>query len=341
MAVSEYKKSRPLYVANYLKQKSDADHWVTQKEILDYLYQEYEIMPDRKTIKRDIAMLRDEMGMDIEEEAYKGYRLLSREFELDDLKILAECVYAAKFISEKRSKDLIDVLCDFCSENQAKKFKREVVLVDRVKTLESKTLYTINAIREAMEHQRWPSEFIRGRKISFYYTTHSVTDVHKLIDKHDGKRYKVSPYKLAINDGNYYMIGMEDEAQDLRTYRIDRMRDVRVLDEKQNKKLEWTAIKDMKAYMRQTFSMFGGEKKKVEMRFDNTLLDTVIDKFGVGFGAEYSADGDNHFVVTADVAVSDQFYAWVCGFGTKVKIISPENVVDDFKNYLSVIVNQY
>ena len=341
MAVSEYKKSRPLYVANYLKQKSDADHWVTQKEILDYLYQEYEIMPDRKTIKRDIAMLRDEMGMDIEEEAYKGYRLLSREFELDDLKILAECVYAAKFISEKRSKDLIDVLCDFCSENQAKKFKREVVLVDRVKTLESKTLYTINAIREAMEHQRWPSEFIRGRKISFYYTTHSVTDVHKLIDKHDGKRYKVSPYKLAINDGNYYMIGMEDEAQDLRTYRIDRMRDVRVLDEKQNKKLEWTAIKDMKAYMRQTFSMFGGEKKKVEMRFDNTLLDTVIDKFGVGFGAEYSMDGDNHFVVTADVAVSDQFYAWVCGFGTKVKIISPENVVDDFKNYLSVIVNQY
>ena len=134
MAGTEHKKSRPLYVANYLKQKSDADHWVTQKEILDYLYQEYEIMPDRKTIKRDIAMLRDEMGMDIEEESYKGYRLLSREFELDDLKILAECVYAAKFISEERSKDLIDVLCDFCSENQAKRLKREIYLCDRIKT---------------------------------------------------------------------------------------------------------------------------------------------------------------------------------------------------------------
>lgn len=341
MSGTEHKKSRPLYVANYLKQKSDSDHWVTQKEILDYLYEEFEIMPDRKTIKRDIAMLRDEMGMDIEEESYKGYRLLSREFELDDLKILAECVYAAKFISEERSKELIDVLGEFCSENQAKKFKREVVLVDRVKTLESKTLYTINAIREAMEHQRWPSEFIRGRKISFYYTTHSVTDVHKLIDKHDGKRYKVSPYKLAINDGNYYMIGMEDEAQDLRTYRIDRMRDVCVLDEKQNKKLEWTAIKDMKAYMRQTFSMFGGEKKKVEMRFDNTLLDTVIDKFGVGFGAEYSADGENHFIVTTDVTVSDQFYAWVCGFGTKVKIVAPEDLAKNYKEYLCHISGIY
>ena len=245
------------------------------------------------------------------------------------------------FISEERSKELIDVLGEFCSENQAKKFKREVVLVDRVKTLESKTLYTINAIREAMEHQRWPSEFIRGRKISFYYTTHSVTDVHKLIDKHDGKRYKVSPYKLAINDGNYYMIGMEDEAQDLRTYRIGRMRDVCVLDEKQNKKLEWTAIKDMKAYMRQTFSMFGGEKKKVEMRFDNTLLDTVIDKFGVGFGAEYSADGENHFIVTTDVTVSDQFYAWVCGFGTKVKIVAPEDLAKNYKEYLCHISGIY
>ena len=97
----------------------------------------------------------------------------------------------------------------------------------------------------------------------------------------------------------------------------------------------------MKAYMRQTFSMFGGEKKKVEMRFDNSLLDTVIDKFGVGFGAEYSADGENHFIVIADVAVSDQFYAWVCGFGTKAQIISPAKVAKDFKQYLSDIANQY
>ena len=120
MSIQEMKKSRPLYIANYIREKSDEDHWVTQKQILDYLYEEFGIMPDRKTIKRDIAMLRDEMGMDIEEQPYYGYRLLSREFELDDLKILIECVYAAKFISEDRTNDLIDVLCDFCSENQAK-----------------------------------------------------------------------------------------------------------------------------------------------------------------------------------------------------------------------------
>ena len=341
MATPEHKKSRPLYIANYIRAKSDADHWVSQKEILDYLYEEFGMMPDRKTVKRDIAMLRDEMGMDIEEQPYYGYRLLSREFELDDLKILAECVYAAKFISEKRSKDLIDVLCEFCSENQAKKMKRDIYLCDRVKTSENKTLRTINIIREAMEPQRCPDEFRRGRKITFRYMTHSVSDVHKVIDKHDGKTYVVSPYQLVINDGNYYLIGLADDVQALRTYRIDRMRGVSILDEHRNLRGEWSTRRDMKNYIRQTFSMFGGELKKVQIRFENSLLDTVIDKFGVGFGAEYHADGDNHFTVTTDVAVSDQFYAWVCGFGTKAKIVEPEQVATDFRKYLSTVLNQY
>ena len=335
MAIPERKKSRPLYVANYLKKKSDTDHWVTQKEILDYLYEEFEIMPDRKTIKRDIAMLRDEMGMDIEKEAYKGYRLVSREFELDDLKILAECVYAAKFISEERSKDLIDVLCDFCSENQAIRLKREIYLFDRIKTSENKTLRTINTIREAMEQQRYPDGFHRGRKITFRYMTHSVADVHKIIDKHDGKLYKVSPYQLVINDGNYYLIGLSDDVEELRTYRIDRMRDVSILEEHRNMRKEWSTRRDMKTYIRKTFSMFGGEQKKVTIRFENNLLDTVIDKFGVGFGAEYSVDGENHFVVTTDIAVSDQFFAWIFGFGKKAKIIEPCGVVNSFSRYLN------
>ena len=329
MADQEHKKSRPLYVANYLRKYSDEKHWLPASVIMDHLYEEYGIMPDRKTIKRDIAMLRDEMGMDIEEEAYKGYRLLSREFELDDLKILAECVYAAKFISEERSKDLIDVLCNFCSENQEKRLKRDVYLCDRIKTSENKTLRTINTIQEAMEPQRWPSEFQRGRKITFRYMTHSVADVHKIIDKHDGKLYTVSPYQLVINDGDYYLIGLADDVEELRTYRIDRMRDVSVLNEHRNMRKEWSTRRDMKNYIRQTFSMFGGEQEQVTICFENSLLDTVIDKFGVGFGAEYVPDGENHFNVTTNIAVSEQFYAWVCGFGTKAQIISPAKVVKD------------
>lgn len=335
MADNEHKKSRPLYIANFIRAKSDADHWVTQKQITDYLYEEYGIMPDRKTIKRDIAMLRDEMGMDIEEEAYKGYRLLSREFELDDLKILVECVHAAKFISEKRTKDLIGVLCDFCSENQAKRLTREVYMCDRIKTTHDDTLRIINTIREAMHPQRG----YRGNRISFQYRTHPVSDVHKEIAKHDGKRYEVSPCHLVINDGNYYLLGWEHSVQKLHTYRIDRIQDVKILEEGSVGSIH--RIPNIKSYIRRTFSMYNGKQTKVEMRFDNSLIDPVIDKFGVGFGAEYCPDGDDHFIVTAEVEVCDQFYAWMCGFGTKAKIVAPEQVVKAFGKYLADIQKQY
>jgi predicted DNA-binding transcriptional regulator YafY len=192
-----------------------------------------------------------------------------------------------------------------------------------------------------MEPQRWPSEFQRGRKITFRYMTHSITDVHKVVDKHDGKLYTVSPYQLVINDGNYYLIGMPDDVEALRTYRIDRMRDVSLLDEKRNMRGEWSTRRDMQAYIRQTFSMFGGEQEKVTIRFENSLLDTVIDKFGVGFGAEYVPDGENHFVVTTNVAVSDQFYAWICGFRGKACIIHPEETVQKFRSFLDQINKIY
>ncbi len=332
----EHKKSRPLYIAQYLRAKTDDTHWVKQGEIMDYLYQELEIMPDRKTIKRDIAMLRDEMGMDIEEQPYYGYRLLSREFELDDLKILAECVYAARFISEKRTKDLIDVLCDFCSNHQAWQLKRDVYLCDRVKTTQDKTLYTLNTIREAISS----APYGRGKKITFHYLTHSISDIHKLIDRHNGKLYKVSPYALVINNGDYYVIAMDDESEEIRHYRIDRMRDVQIVDERQNYR-KYSDIRPIKSYVRRTFSMFSGDRTKVEMRFENSLLDAVIDKFGVGFGAEYQQDGDNHFVVKMDVEVSDQFYAWICGFRKKAEILAPDKVNRGMKKFLSDIQAKY
>ena len=340
MANPEHKKSRPLYIADYIRAKSDADHWVSQKEIMDYLYTEFGIMPDRKTIKRDITMLRDELGMDIEEQPYYGYRLLSREFELDDLKILAECVYAAKFISEDRTKDLIDVLCDFCSEHQAKRMKREVYMCDRVKTTQNKTLHTINTIREAMEIQRWPSPHRRGRKISFHYLTNSLANTHKLIDKHDGKTYTVSPYALVINNGDYYVIAYEDASQEVRHYRIDRMRDVQILDEEQNHSGRGLTI-HMKSYVRRTFSMFSGTLQKVEMRFENCLLDAVIDKFGIGFGAEYRQDGNDHFIVTMEIEVSDQFFAWMCGFGNEAEILNPQDTKDAYLKHLDNILERY
>lgn len=235
---------------------------------------------------------------------------------------------------------MIDVLCDFCSENQAKKMKREVYMCDRVKTTQNKTLHTINTIREAMEIQHYPSLYHHGRKISFHYTTYSVTDVHKVIDRHDGKIYTVSPYALVINNGDYYMIAFDDETEEIRHYRVDRMRDVQMLEEGRDYRGRAVTV-HMKSYVRRTFSMFSGELQKVEMRFENSLLDAVIDKFGVGFGAEYQQDGDDHFIVTMEVEVSDQFFAWMCGFRKQAEIIAPAKVKNNMKKFLSEIQEKY
>jgi predicted DNA-binding transcriptional regulator YafY len=191
-----------------------------------------------------------------------------------------------------------------------------------------------------MDTQYGSSPYRNGRKISFRYTSYSVTDVHQLIDRHDGKVYTVSPYALVINNGDYYMIAFDDASEEIRHYRVDRMRDVHVLEEGRNYKGR-AVTAHMKSYVRRTFSMFSGECQKVEMRFENSLLDAVIDKFGVGFGAEYRQDGDSHFIVTMEVEVSDQFFAWMCGFRKQAEIIAPAKVKSSMKKFLSEIQEKY
>ena len=152
-------------------------------------------------------------------------------------------------------------------------------------------------------------------------------------------RYIVSPYKLLINDGNYYLLAFDDESQDMRTYRVDRMKDVRPMGEPRDGKEAFGAI-DLKDYTKRTFSMFGGKPERVEMRFINPLLDAVIDRFGTS-GVRYFMEDERHFTVTADVEISDQFFGWLLGFGKRVKLIGPQAVVDQFAAYLDKIREMY
>lgn len=337
MAEQEQRKMRPLYVAKFLSKRADDRMAVTATEIMDYLYDEHEMLVDRKTIYRDIAMLREQFGMDIQRLGdSKGYYLMSRQFEMDDLKILAECVYSMRFISKERTEDLIDVLCEFCSEYQAKSLKREVLSTERVKTKQNDTLRNINKIREAMH----PDSAVRycARKISFKYLTHTIDNIYLLVEKHGGKVYKVSPYKLVINKGDYYLLAYNDEAQEIRTYRIDRMSNVTVLEEPVDGRSDYYKL-HIRNYLQSSFSMFSGECTKVTMRFENDLLDTVLDKFGTA--AVYKKDDEKHFSVTADVNVSNQFFGWICGFGTKATILLPIKIQKAFLEFLSNIYDTY
>jgi len=339
MAKSENQKLKTLYVAKYFLENSDENHPTTAGDIVDYLRNECGVEAERRAIYRDIAILRDEFGMDIDGGQGGKYRLLSRQFEFDDLRLLAECVHAAKFISANQAKTLVDTIGEFCSVYQAEQLQQEVFLCDRVKTTQRGTMTIISKINAAMSH-KLDGKPHTPQKISFKYLKYTLQDRNAQVERRKGAIYKVSPYKLLINEGNYYLLAFDDKAQDMRTYRIDRMKEVKLLDEPREGTEAFEAV-DIENYTRRVFSMFGGDQKRVSIRFINPLLDTAIERFGTSPDVFYRPDDERHFVVTADVEISNQFFAWVCGFGKRAKIINPPDVVEDMRKFLSGISEMY
>lgn len=339
MAKSENQKVKTLFVAKYFLENSDENHPVTAGDITDYLKNECGIESERRAIYRDIAALRDVFGMDIDGGQGGKYRLLSRQFEFDDLRLLAECVHAAKFISAPKAKELVSTIAEFCSTYQAEELQREVFLCDRVKTTRKDILLIIGIIQAAMSTKE-SGKPKPPQKISFKYLKYTIQDKNAQVERRKGAAYIVSPYKLLINEGNYYLLAYDDKKQKIITYRVDRMKEVKALDEPREGAEAFAAI-DMETYTRRTFFMYGGPQKRVSVRFINPLLDTAIERFGTAPDVFYRPDGEQHFVVTADVEISDQFFSWVCGFRKRAKIISPPDVVEDMQKFLKDIAERY
>ncbi|MBE7015224.1 MAG: WYL domain-containing protein [Ruminococcaceae bacterium] len=340
MAKSENQKLKILYIAKYFLEYSDENHPLTaEKDICDYLKEEYGIDAERRSVYRDIALLRDVFGMDIDGGQGGRYRLMSRQFDFDELRLLAECVYSAKFISESQARNFISTLGEFCSVYQAEKLESEVFLCDRVKTKQKGTMTIISEINAAMSKKQ-DGKSHTPQKITFKYLKSTIDDVHSQKERKNGNLYKVSPYKLLINDGNYYLLAFDSDKQDLRTYRIDRMKEVNRIDEPRDGEKEFAEV-DLRSYTRRVFSMYGGKKERVTIRFINPLLDTAIERFGTSPDVFYMPKDKNHFIVSADVEISDQFFGWLCGFGNKAKIESPDHVVEQMKEHLNKIQNLY
>ena len=254
------------------------------------------------------------------------------------MRLLAECVYAAKFIAEGQAKRLVDVICEFVSEEQASKIKHNAFLVDRVKTDNRSVMNSIATINDAMGYHI-DGESHTPEKISFKYLKYSVSDMSTQVERRKGARYMVSPFQLLINDGNYYLLAFDDYSQEMRTYRVDRVKDIRLTREPREGYNAFSEI-DLKTYTKRVFSMCGGEERLVELRFINPLLDAVADRFGTK-DVQYAKVDDTHFSVTAKVEISNQFFGWLLGFGKKAKLVYPDNLIDQFKAYMDKIREMY
>ena len=355
-------------VLQYLLKYSDENNPKSAYDIIGYL-ENCGISAERRSIYKDIEdinriMLMLQEDIDLEEvdmmfaeaeesgdeeeindlktvlydKNKKGFFVQQRKFEVDDIRLLAECIYSAKFIAEGQAKRLVDVVCEFVSDDQAQRIRHNAFLVDRVKTNNRGVLNNIAAINEAMS-RHLDGEPHTPEKITFQYLKYAVGDMSKQVERRKGARYTISPFQLLINDGNYYLLAFDDLSQEMRTYRVDRMKDIRFTGEPRDGEDEFKQI-DLKTYTKRVFSMYGGEQKLVEIRFINPLLDAVVDRFGTK-DVQYAKVDEKHFSVTAKVEISDQFFGWILGFGKKAKLLYPDVVIDQFKVYMDKIREMY
>lgn len=324
MPKSENQKMKLLVLKEYLEQNTDEDHIATTAELLNYLEQRG-ISAERKSLYRDIQCL-EEFGCDIIRTAGKhaGYAIGSGTFDLAELKLLADAVLASKFLTEKKSSQLIQKLGTLTSRHQAVALRRSMVVSGRVKSMNESVIYNVDDIHQAI---------LANSQITFRYFEWGP-DKQRVYRK--GVR-TASPYALCWSDANYYMIAYTEE-HGLTHFRVDKMAQIHQtgtprLQTEETKKL------DLSSYSKEVFGMFGGEPVQVRMRFENSLAGVVIDRFGKEI--MMIPDGPAHFTCMAEIRISPVFFSWIAQFGVRAKLLSPQRVVDEFREQCSQILGQY
>lgn len=322
MARSEGQKLKLLYLKDYLSQNTDESHPASLQTLIEHL-DHLGIRAERKSLYSDLAAL-NLYGLDIR---YKrgtpeGYYLAKREFELSELKFLVDAVLSSRFLSPKHSAELIRKLAGQSSIHEAALLRREIVLAGRIKSESEENLNTVDVIHEAIA---------LDRTIRFRYFDWGVD-----LKKHFRPGvYEASPYALIWDDENYYMVAHSDR-HGLTHYRVDKMEEI-FLTETPRAITEETTAFDPGDYSREMFGMYRGERINVKLQFENRLAGVVVDRFGKDI--LMTPHGEDHFTFRTQIALSPNFFAWLCRFSGRATIVYPQNAVEAFREYCKSILS--
>lgn len=317
---------KTMLVRDLLLEKTDPDHPITQLQIQEELRTRYQVDLNRKTVSSILQFLTERGRMDIRHNVH-GYYVAERTFTMPELKLLVDTVQAAKFLTEDKSRQLIRKLEGLTSEHLSKELHREVFLFNRPKT-ENETAY--NAVDGLF------SAINNNRQVTFQYTQWNFRK--ELEVRRGGAYYQVSPWALTWSDENYYLIAYNPLHQEIRHYRVDKIKNLRILLQKRQGQDVFEHF-DLAAYVKSTFNMYSGKVRRVTLRCENVLAGVMIDRFGRD--VMLIPIGPNHFHVTVDVAISPQFFGWAAGIGPRMQIDSPEDVRSMFLQYLYSIFLPY
>ena len=349
------------FVLQFLQRNTDENHYKTAKDIVAHL-DGFGIQAERRSIYKDIheinlvnIMLDNDCSFDEAEEMLSsdpslaiiqckgklGYYVANHPISNQNARLLAECVYTARYVPQKKAKEIIGEIGSLLSDHYKNDINHDAFTVDRIRINNENLFKNVDTIQTAMA-TRLNNKTHVPEKIGFQYLKYSIQgSIPKLTERKHGEYYIVSPYAIIINEGNYYLLALNDNNKKMTTYRIDRMRVVKRIEEPREQ-TEFTKEMDfyLETYLQRVFNMYGGKQERIYIRFINSLLDTMVDRFGIE-NATYSKHDEKHYTVSVIVEISPTFFGWLAGFGNKATLLSPNHVVEEYKEHLKKILDKY
>ena len=319
-------KLKILQLRQLLLDETDKEHPLNAAQIIEKMMSLYGFSYNRKTIYADVERLKS-YGMLIEQNRGQngGYYVVNRNFELPELKLLVDAVQSSKFITKKQSADLIKKLERETSRENAKQLQRQVFIYNRIKTGNMAIYNNVDVIHAAIHD---------NLQIGFRYCEWTIQK--KLTCRKDGAEYIISPWALTWDDENYYLVGYDAEKEMIKHYRVDKMQDTRIIDRKRLGRDRFEDF-DLAAFARKTFGMYGGQDRKLTLEAENHLAGVLIDRFGTDI--IMAPHDKEHFHTSVMVTVSPQFVGWLAGIGKGIRIQWPEDVREQYREYLQGIID--
>lgn len=326
MSKKPNQKLKLIYLARIMQERTDLKHGLTLAEISAAL-NEYGISAERKSLYDDIEALRLG-GYDIRtvRDTHVRYYLASQTFEFSELCLLIDAIQSSKFLTPQKSNTLIRKIEKLGSRYDAAQLHKQVDSANRLKTENEEIYQTISTLHAAIADNR--------KVACLYFEWNSFK---QRILRNGGDEYRISPWALIWEDEYYYLVAYDSDAQKIKHFRVDKMLKVRLLDEGREGELLFSEM-DMALYSQSTFGMYGGESMYVRIAADPSLAGVVLDRFGAGLTVLNHSD---RFEFSVKVMVSPTFYAWVLGFGNKMKILSPDFVAQRAAQLAQEVLSTY
>lgn len=320
-------KLKLLFLQEILRRETDEQHPLSLRQIQDLLEQKG-VSAERKSLYDDLEQLRL-LGEDVVtvRDTTVRYYIGQRALDMTQLRLLVDAVQSSKFITRKKSEELIRNLEGLTSRHLAGQLQRQVLVAGRIKHMNESIYYNVDSLQSALQE---------NRQVRFQYFDWGMDKQQHL--RHEGAYYQVSPWALTWDDENYYLIAYDHSTETIRHYRVDRMLRIGSTDLPREGEAAFRQL-DMARHTQKTFGMFGGESQPVTLWCRAGMAGIILDRFGQDVALIPA--GDQAFTVRVSVVVSPQFFAWLTGFGPAVRLQSPAAVAEEYSRYLKEILGGY